>query len=81
MLIARREFLVLMGIAGLTAARAHARSENLIVVTNPSADVSRLIDVEPEELLKRFEAGKVYRPERAETAMKNFFSKENLALS
>jgi len=50
MLIARREFLVLMGIAGLTAARAHARSENLIVVTNPSADVSRLNDVELEAI-------------------------------
>ncbi len=38
----------------------------------------KLIDISPEELLKRFESGKVYAPERAETAMKKFFSKENL---
>lgn len=45
-----------------------------------NADKVKLIDIEPEELLKRLEEGKVYRPERAETALKNFFSKENLRL-
>lgn len=44
------------------------------------ADKVRLIDIEPDELLKRFEEGKIYRPERAETAMRNFFTKENLRL-
>jgi two-component system sensor histidine kinase KdpD len=44
------------------------------------ADRIRLIDIEPDELLRRFEAGKVYRPERAETAMRNFFTRENLKL-
>jgi len=44
------------------------------------ADKIKLIDIEPEELLRRFEAGKIYRPERAETAMHNFFTWENLRL-
>src|ERR1700690_4008784 len=48
--IARREFLILVGVVGLTAARAHARSEGLVVVANPSADVSRLNDVELEAI-------------------------------
>ncbi len=44
------------------------------------ADKVRLIDIEPDELLKRFEAGKIDRPERAQTAMDNFFTRENLRL-
>lgn len=44
------------------------------------ADKIKLIDIEPDELLRRFEAGKIYRPERAETAMRNFFTRENLRL-
>ncbi|MBC1578615.1 sensor histidine kinase KdpD [Listeria seeligeri] len=44
------------------------------------ADRVKLIDIEPDELLKRLEQGKVYRPERAKTAMQNFFTRENLKL-
>ncbi|UOO37398.1 sensor histidine kinase KdpD [Oscillospiraceae bacterium CM] len=44
------------------------------------ADMVKLIDIEPDELLRRFEAGKIYRPERARTAMDNFFTKGNLRL-
>lgn len=44
------------------------------------ADTVEIIDFSPEELLKRFEEGKVYRPARAEMAMKFFFTKENLRL-
>ncbi len=44
------------------------------------ADLVRLIDIVPEELLHRFEEGKVYRALQAATAMQNFFSKENLRL-
>lgn len=36
------------------------------------ADKIKLIDIEPDELLRRFEEGKIYRPERAEMAMRNF---------
>ncbi|MBB6214179.1 two-component system sensor histidine kinase KdpD [Anaerosolibacter carboniphilus] len=37
-----------------------------------------IIDIEPEDLLKRFEAGKVYRKDQAKRAQNNFFQKENL---
>lgn len=45
-----------------------------------NADTVELIDFSPEELLKRFEEGKIYRPTRAETAMQFFFAKDNLRL-
>lgn len=45
-----------------------------------NADTVEIIDFSPEELLKRFSEGKIYRPERAETAMNSFFAKENLQL-
>ena len=45
-----------------------------------NADKVKLIDIEPDELLRRFEEGKVYRLERAETALNHFFTKENLRL-
>ncbi len=43
------------------------------------ADRVELVDIEPEELLKRFEDGKIYRPERVVTAMNNFFTRQNLS--
>jgi two-component system sensor histidine kinase KdpD len=45
-----------------------------------NAEKVRIIDIEPDELLKRFEEGKIYNPERTKKAMSNFFSKENLRL-
>jgi two-component system sensor histidine kinase KdpD len=44
------------------------------------ADKIELIDIEPDELIRRFKEGKIYRPDRAETAMQNFFTRENLRL-
>lgn len=44
------------------------------------AEKIKLIDIEPDELLRRFEGGKVYRPERVATALHNFFTYENLCL-
>jgi two-component system sensor histidine kinase KdpD len=38
----------------------------------------RLIDLPPDELLERMEAGKVYVPEQAQRALENFFRKGNL---
>jgi two-component system, OmpR family, sensor histidine kinase KdpD len=38
----------------------------------------RLIDLPPDELLERMEAGKVYVPEQAQRAIDNFFRKGNL---
>ena len=42
------------------------------------ADKIKIIDIEPDELLKRLEEGKIYTQERAQTAVQNFFTKENL---
>lgn len=44
------------------------------------ADSVKLIDIDPEELLKRFEEGKIYSPDRVATAVNNFFTVENLRL-
>jgi two-component system, OmpR family, sensor histidine kinase KdpD len=43
------------------------------------ADEVVLIDVTPETLIARLRAGKVYRPERVQAALNNFFKVENLA--
>ncbi len=42
------------------------------------ADEVELIDISPEDLLKRLEEGKVYTPERSRLAVQNFFRKGNL---
>lgn len=42
------------------------------------ADEIELVDISPEELLKRFREGKVYVPAKAEQATKRFFKKGNL---
>lgn len=42
------------------------------------ADKVELIDIEPDELLKRFSDGKVYDKEQATKAFDNFFTKNNL---
>jgi two-component system, OmpR family, sensor histidine kinase KdpD len=43
------------------------------------ADEIVLIDLTPEALIARLRAGKVYRPERVQAALNNFFKIENLA--
>ena len=43
------------------------------------ADEIVLIDLTPEALLDRLRAGKIYRPERIEAALNNFFRIENLS--
>lgn len=43
------------------------------------ADKVKLIDIDPEELLKRFSEGKVYRTERVTVARRNFFTEGNLS--
>ena len=42
------------------------------------ADDIEVIDLPPDELLKRLEEGKVYSPERSQQAIQNFFRKGNL---
>jgi two-component system sensor histidine kinase KdpD len=43
-----------------------------------TADEVTLVDLTPDELLQRFEEGKVYLPAQAERAVRNFFRKGNL---
>lgn len=43
------------------------------------ADTIELVDLPPEDLLKRLQEGKVYFPRQAELAAENFFRKGNLA--
>jgi len=42
------------------------------------ADDVELVDIAPEELLERFQEGKIYRAEQAERAARHFFTKGNL---
>lgn len=42
------------------------------------ADQVDLVDIEPEELMKRLQSGKVYAEEQARNAIANFFDKKNL---
>ena len=44
-----------------------------------AADEVVLIDLTPEALIARLRAGKVYRPERVQAALQNFFKIENLS--
>ena len=43
------------------------------------ADQVELVDIEPEELLERLKAGKIYRERQAHRAMDHFFTVQNLA--
>ena len=42
------------------------------------ADQVEIMDIEPEELLRRLQGGKIYRQAQAQRAMSNFFALENL---
>ncbi|MCD8338204.1 MAG: histidine kinase, partial [Lachnospiraceae bacterium] len=44
-----------------------------------SASHVELVDIEPDDLVKRLKAGKVYKEKQAKRAMDNFFTRENLA--
>jgi two-component system, OmpR family, sensor histidine kinase KdpD len=57
---------------------AHVR-ETIPDAVLSGADEVVLIDVTPETLIARLRAGKVYRPERVQAALSNFFKIENLA--
>ena len=43
------------------------------------ANQVELVDIEPDELIKRLQMGKVYRERQAKQALQNFFTTENLA--
>lgn len=43
-----------------------------------NADQVKLVDIEPQELIERLNAGKIYREAQVQKALSNFFSEENL---
>lgn len=63
-------------IAAVTGISVQERFPDLMF---DNADSVELIDIEPSDLIERLRAGKVYLPERAGTALANFFSQKNLA--
>ncbi len=60
----------------LTGARVRETIPDAVL---SGADEVVLIDLTPEALIARLRAGKVYRPERVQTALERFFKIENLA--
>lgn len=62
-------------IAGITGVLVRERIPDSVF---DRADQVEMVDIEPEELLERLRAGKVYRENQADRALENFFTKENL---
>ncbi len=44
-----------------------------------SADVLKVVDISPEQLIKRLKAGKVYKKDRLDVAFSNFFTYAHLS--
>jgi two-component system sensor histidine kinase KdpD len=63
-------------VAQLTGARVRETIPDEVL---SAADEVVLTDVTPEALIGRLHAGKVYRPERVQAALNNFFKIENLS--
>ncbi|WPB55423.1 DUF4118 domain-containing protein [Xylophilus sp. GOD-11R] len=62
-------------VGAITGIRVHETVPDTVF---DSADELVLIDVTPDELVARLQAGKVYLPQQAERAAQNFFRKGNL---
>jgi two-component system sensor histidine kinase KdpD len=62
-------------VGAITGVRVHETVPDAVL---DSAQEVLLIDVTPDELLRRLNAGKVYLPRQAERALQNFFRKGNL---
>ncbi|MES2185311.1 MAG: DUF4118 domain-containing protein [Pseudomonadota bacterium] len=62
-------------VGAITGIRVHETVPDTVL---DAADEVVLIDVTPDELLARLTAGKVYLPQQAERAARNFFRKGNL---
>ena len=63
-------------VAELTSTRVRETIPDSVLA---QADEVVLIDITPEALIERLRAGKIYRADRIETALNNFFRIENLA--
>ncbi|NMM08996.1 MAG: DUF4118 domain-containing protein [Polaromonas sp.] len=62
-------------VSAITGIRIHETVPDTVI---DAADEIILVDVTPDELIKRLKAGKVYLPQQAERAAQNFFRKGNL---
>ena len=62
-------------VGAITGIRVHETVPDTVL---DEADEVILVDVTPDELLTRLQAGKVYLPQQAERAAQNFFRKGNL---
>src|SRR5574337_1832587 len=62
-------------VAKITGVRVHETIPDAVI---EHADEVELVDLPPEELLQRLKEGKVYVPEQAQEAVRNFFRKGNL---
>src|ERR1700748_359999 len=62
-------------VAELTEIRVRETVPDSVIA---SADDVVMIDITPESLIERLQAGKVYPPERVQSALQNFFKIENL---
>jgi two-component system sensor histidine kinase KdpD len=62
-------------VAKITGVRVHETIPDSVLEL---ADEVELVDLPPEELLQRLKEGKVYIPEQAREAVRNFFRKGNL---
>ncbi|MDR0458062.1 MAG: DUF4118 domain-containing protein [Burkholderiaceae bacterium] len=62
-------------VGAITGVRVHETVPDAVL---DGAQEVLLIDVTPDELLRRLSAGKVYLPRQAERAVRNFFRKGNL---
>jgi two-component system sensor histidine kinase KdpD len=63
-------------VAELTSTRVRETIPDSVLA---DADELVLVDIPPEALIERLRAGKIYRPDRIETALNNFFRIENLS--
>lgn len=69
----------LESLCDIVASITHVRvSERVPDKVFNDADQVELVDIEPEELIARMEAGKIYRKDQAARAAQHFFTKENL---
>ena len=62
-------------IAGITGVLVRERIPDSVF---DEADQVEMVDIEPEELLERLKAGKIYKEKQADRALSNFFTKDNL---
>ncbi|MEG1847713.1 MAG: sensor histidine kinase KdpD [Lachnospiraceae bacterium] len=62
-------------VASITGVAVHERIPDRLF---DDADQVELVDIEPEELIERLHAGKIYRETQAQRALGNFFDVKNL---